>query len=326
MRKISVLFSLFLLLTLLLGACGPKEESAPQPPQPEQPAATEPPAEEPTGDEQGEPEAAPAESAEGVEHTNVPGAFPEYTGLHMFDHNTIDGMGKLRSVLGDRFSNGQLERPYNTADVHFPYLDIREGTFYETDPTWMYVVVGMVGTDDNGNLPARYGLEFDVDLTGKGTWLILIDNLSSTEWTTDGVQVWTDANGDVGGAKPMFTESGAESGDGYETLVFDQGSGDDPDLAWVRMNSEDPASFDIAFKKSMLGTEKFLISIWAGTSQLEPAKFDHNDRMTPEQAGAMDPETYPDLVPIKELSELDNTCRFEIGFNAPTVKGACPPQ
>jgi hypothetical protein len=258
-------------------------------------------------------------------HTDVPGELPEYTGLHIFDYNTIDGLGKLRSVTGDHFTEGMFERPYTVNDDYYPYLDIREVSYYDTDPTWMYVVVGMVDTDENNTLPGKYGLEIDVDLTGKGTWLILVDNLASTEWTTNGIQVWKDANGDVGGAKPMVTETGAESGDGYETMVFDQGAGDDPDLAWVRLSADDPKVFEIAFKKSMVRTDKYLISAWAGTSQLDRTQFDINDHMTHEQAGAMNPEI-ADFFPIKGLSELDNTCRFEIGFDAPTVKGACPPQ
>jgi hypothetical protein len=321
MRKISVPISVFLFLTLALAACAPKAAPPSEPPQETQPPAAAPSA----TAEATELEPAAPEAPTAVAHAGAPGELPEYTGLHIFDHNIIDGLGKLRSVIGDQFSHGEFERPYNTDDVHFPYLDIREVTFYDTDPTWMYVVVGMVGTDENNALPARYGLEMDVDLTGKGTWLILVDNPSSTEWTTDSVQVWTDANGDVGGAKPMLTETGAESGDGYETLVFDQGSGDDPNLAWVRLSPDSPNSFEIAFKKSMLGTSKYLISAWAGTSQLDPALFDINDHMTHEQAGAMNPEL-PDYFPIKGLSELDNTCRFEVGFAAANVRGACPPQ
>jgi hypothetical protein len=329
MRKASILFSIVLLFVLALAACAPGAEPAEPPPanQPSapQPEPTEKPvAEQPTA-EVAQPESAPTETTAMVEHAEMPAELPEYTGLHMNDHNIITGLGKLRSVIGDRFTHGQLERPYNTADVHFPYLDISEVTFYDTDPTWFYVVVAMVGPDENNSFPATYGLEADVDLSGKGTWLILVDNPSDPEWTTAGVQVWKDSNGDVGGENEMSAEKGAEGGDGYDTLVFDNGQGDDPDAAWVRLSQEDPNSFIIAFKKSLFGT-KFLVSTWAGTAQLDPALFDINDHFTHEQAGAMNPEL-KEYWPIKGVSELDNTCRFAIGFSSTgKEKGACPPQ
>ena len=329
MRKSFVFFSFFVLTALLLASCAPKAQPPAEPPPATQPPppTQAPAAEQPTAEESAADTAPSEEAPASIQHASMPGELPEYTGLHMYDHNVIDGNGKLRSVNGDSFTHGQFERPYVTGGEELlEYLDIREATFYDADPTWMYVVITMVGTDSNNALPGKYGLEIDVDLSGKGTWLILVDSPSSAEWTTDRVQVWTDSDGSVGGVEEMFAEKGAETGNGYETLVFDQGQGDDPDAAWVRMNPDDPASFEIAFKKSLLGTEKYLISIWAGNSQLDPAMFDINDHMTHEQAGAMDPATYPDLVPIKGLSELDNTCRFEIGFSVASVKGACPPQ
>jgi hypothetical protein len=330
MRRISIFLSIVLLFGLALAACAPGAEPAAEiPPPTQQPAPQPEPTEEPVAEqptaEVAQPEPAPTEAAPQVQHAEMPGELPEYTGLHMYDHNIITGLGKLRSVNGDRFTHGQLERPYNTDDVHIPYLDISEVTFYDADPTWFYVVVSMVGQDENNAFPAKYGLEADVDLSGKGTWLILVDNPSDPEWTTAGVQVWKDSNGDVGGVEEMSAENGAEGGDGYETLVFDNGQGDDPDAAWVRLSQEDPNSFEIAFKKSLFGT-KFLVSTWAGTTQLDPALFDINDHFTHEQAGAMDPELKA-FWPIKAVSELDNTCRFAIGFTSTgKEKGACPPQ
>jgi hypothetical protein len=324
MRNTSIFLSIVLLFALALAACAPKAEPAPAAPPPtQQPEETEEPVVEQPTAEAAQPELAPTEAAPQVQHAEMPGELPEYTGLHMSDHNIVSGQGKLRSVIGDRFTHGLLERPYNTDDVHFPYLDISEVTFYDADPTWFYVVVSMVGLDENNAFPAKYALEADVDLSGKGAWLILVNNPSDPEWTTNGVQIWKDTDGDVGGVEEMSTEKGAEGGDGYETLVFDNGQGDDPDAAWVRLSQQDPNSFEIAFKKSLFGT-KFLMSAWAGTAQLDPALFDINDHFTHEQAGAMDP-TLEEYWPIKGVSELDNTCRFPIGFSATgKEKGVCP--
>ena len=62
--------------------------------------------------------------------------------------------------------------------------------------------------------------------------------------------LYQDANGDVGGKKPVVSEAPPQSGDGYETLVFDQGQGSDPDAAWARVDPNDPSSVQIAFKRT----------------------------------------------------------------------------
>ena len=63
--------------------------------------------------------------------------------------------------------------------------------------------------------------------------------------------------------------------------------------------------------------------MWAGTS-LDPAAFDMNDHQTHEQAGAslLELEFF---YPVKGLSELDNSCRMAIGFQATgNEPGVCP--
>lgn len=62
---------------------------------------------------------------------------------------------------------------------------------------------------------------------------------------------------------------------------------------------------------------------WSGEDDLNPALFDLNDHFTHEAAG----EALKDLqyyYPIKQLSELDNTCRMNVGFT-PTepILGLC---
>jgi hypothetical protein len=162
-------------------------------------------------------------------------------------------------------------------------------------------------------LAGKYAIELDLDRNGKGDWLIIASNPSSTDWSVDGVQVYQDANNNVGDLSAMYTDEKAAS-DGFEALFFDQGTGDDPDTAWVRVSPNNPYTIEIAVKRSILGNpEKYLINMWAGTSLLDPALFDINDHFTHEQAGAADPgfELY---YPIKAASELDNSCRMAVGF------------
>ena len=126
----------------------------------------------------------------------------------------------------------------------------------------------------------------------------------------------------------MVGDSAGAGGDGYETVVFDQGKGDDPDAAWVRVTADEPATVQLAFKKSLLnGNDKYLVGAWAGMDALDPSKFDLNDHYTVEQAGSASQPDFPATYPIKALAELDNTCRQAINFS-PSGKepGVCPVQ
>jgi len=152
-------------------------------------------------------------------------------------------------------------------------------------------------------------------LNGKGDWLIIGFKPASTEWSVNGVQIFQDANKDVGLNLATLTDEGAvTSGDGFETKVFDQGKGDDSDSAWVRLSPNDANTIDFAIKLSVLGNPtKFLINMWAGTYLIDPALFDINDGFTHEQAGAAD-AGLPIFYPIKEVAEIDNSCRIAVGF------------
>ena len=56
------------------------------------------------------------------------------------------------------------------------------------------------------------------------------------QWSTEGVQVFADCNHDTGGLSAELSDAPFD-GDGYETKIFDSGIGDDPDLAWIRVNA-----------------------------------------------------------------------------------------
>jgi hypothetical protein len=330
MKKINVVFSVILLWGLILAACAPAAQpSAPQSGATE-PASVDSEATEPAAaeSEATEPAAAEPEAGTGVEHNTVPADPPDSGGDVLGDHSTLSSLNPGRALVGDRFSNGRFERPYNanTMDVYFPHLDLVEATFHTEDAAWVYAVITLVGRDENNTFPAKYAIELDLDQYGHGDFLILVDNPSSTEWTTQGVYVYADTNVDVGGERAVLEDSVGAGSDGYENVLFDQGTGDDPDLAWVRLDPNNPNSFQVAYKQSILGGEKtYTAGVWAGT-ELDPALFDFNDHMKHEDAGAANPDI-ANFYPIKGLSELDNTCRLGIGFNPSGVEpGICVSQ
>jgi hypothetical protein len=112
----------------------------------------------------------------------------------------------------------------------------------------------------------------------------------------------------------MHSDENVTAGDGFETLSFDAGLGDDPDAAWVRISPAAPTTIEFAVKLAAIGSpQSFMVGMWAGNVLLDPALFDINDRFTHEQAGSSD-STLEYFYPLKEVSELDNTCRMAVGF------------
>ncbi len=188
------------------------------------------------------------------------------------------------------------------------------------DATWGYATITMAGNDSSGHLAGQYGVELDLNKDGRGDWLIKVTSPRSTTWTTDGGQAWKDANGDVGGSTPMVSDKAG--GDGYETLGFDQGKGTTPGGVWSRVSPTDAKTLEIAFKLSMLGSPaSYAMGAWAAAN-LDPSMFDYNDHITHVQAGS--PNRGDGVYPIKDLAEIDNTCRLAIGFVPTTfIPGLC---
>jgi len=259
-----------------------------------------------------------------IQHETIPISLPAERSSHAGDYDSSTSAAKKTSAGGDRFTFERFERPFNanTMDVYFSQLDIVD-TYVFQDDTWIYATMTLKGPDTSNTFAGKYATELDTNIDGKGDWLIVASNPSSTEWTVNGVQVFQDANGDVGLDMPMLTDKIKSGGDGFESLVFDfdQGKGDGPDSAWVRISPDDPNTVEIAVKRSVLDNPKrYLINMWAGTSLLDPALFDISDHFTHEQAGAAD-KSLAIYYPIKEVFELDNSCRMAVGFQ-PTGKEA----
>lgn len=261
-----------------------------------------------------------------IEHTSIPGEFPEQPSGAVGDQDSSVTAEDHRAPGGDRFTFTRFERPFNsqTMDEYYPYIDIQEGFIFE-DAAWIYASLKLKSDEASRELKGRYAVEIDFNLDGGGDWLILVSNPVSTEWTTDAVQAWFDTNDDVGGEIPTTTDGSPVAEDGYETLEFDAGVGNDPDLAWARVSPDDPNTVHFAMKKDILqGNKSFLAGFWAGNEDLDPGLFEYSDNFTHDQAGASLTELEY-FYPIKELSALDNTCRMAVGFQ-PTGNepGICP--
>jgi hypothetical protein len=269
------------------------------------------------------PEPLPTETPEPtatIVHLTRPGDFPGGRESGMTDPDSSTTAAEKRVSRGENFAANLFERPFSAETMEYlPDLDIVHTTLNRSGG-WVYLKIKMQGTRD-GKLQGTYGIELDLNLDGRGEWLILASNLQA-DWSTDGVRVWKDTNRDVGGRIALQADS--SPGDGYDQLVFDQGIGVDPDTAWARVDPADPNAALIAFKYSLIGNDpEFLWGAWADHGVANPGWYDYNDHFTHDQAGS--PITGLAQYPLKGLAQVDNTCRWTVGF-IPTGSepGICP--
>ncbi len=263
-----------------------------------------------------------------IVHVSVPaqGNGKEQTIHDQVSQNTAP---EKRAYGGDEYPNGRWERPFLADGMEYlPFIDlVQTNLIRDEDGGWLYAnIVTVEPASKGGERKLIYGIEVDRDLDGRGDVLILADAPESTEWTTDGVRVWQDVNANVGATKPMQPDAPVQD-DGYEVKIFDEGVGDDPDLAWVRLSPDMNNKIEIAFKMDLMdiGEEYyfFLWGAWAFAEDAHPDWFDHHDKFTLEEAGSplKDNKEYP----LKAFAAADNTCRALSGL-APTTQlpGMCP--
>ncbi len=257
-----------------------------------------------------------------IVHLTQPGEPPTRESW-MFDSDSSTTAAERRASRGEYYQINFLERPFNanSMDTYFPDLDIKEASLARGGG-WVYVTIKLVGQRSGGGLQGTYGAELDLDMDGRGDWLILA-TAPGGAWSTERVKVYQDANHDVGDGSPNQSDP-PQNGDGYETLVFDQGLGSDPDAAWARVAPGDASSAQIAFKNSLISSDgEFLWGAWADQGLVNPGWFDYIDHFSHDEAGSSI-SGLPQY-PLKAVAELDNTCRWTVGFTADGDEpGVCP--
>lgn len=279
-KKISALFTFIFIMSLLLTSCSPTPESsavtedyplasateATQAPETEETETEEPESTEAVIEETLATEDVSSDISD-VDHTNIPGE-PAYSQSLPGECNTgfnVDNGAFSVKAPCDNWAINLLERPVSTDQTEFyHYLDILNAKAGQSGD-WLYFRIDLFGAGfPDDDIPFTYYFELDTNQDGRGEYLIAVTNLDlyTTEWSVAGVQVYQDRNGDVGG-RTAIRPDGSSNTDGYDTLIFDAGLGDDPDLAWARHDPSHANQIEFALKKSLVGSQVNLMW-WAG--------------------------------------------------------------
>jgi hypothetical protein len=228
---------------------------------------------------------------------------------------------------GDDFKNGKYERPFDKDMNYLPFADLETVQLNRADPLWIYVTFKVKGALlDDAAKDTHFLVEVDTNLDSRGDILIVSGVPKSKDWSTESVKVITNPDLNVGGTVVVRPDSTLSEGRGYYEVLFDNGKGNDPDLAMSKLSKNDPNTIIVAFKNTLTGGEKgkFIWLPWADVGVLDWSVFEFNDHFTYEQAGypmKEDAQNYP----LKALWGVDNTCRMPSGFTPNgTMPGLCP--
>jgi hypothetical protein len=270
-------------------------------------------------DEPSEPQPPP------IVHVVYPEAPTGYVSC-LTDRSSADFAEEHRTI-GDSYNINLYERPFTRGEMDYlPHLDIVYVGLNATN-IWLYATIFLEEAPPEG-VRATYGIELDLDLDGRGDWLIMGLYPPSSKWTTDGVRAFRDANEDVGSETPLRNDEPDPELDGYEDMVFNNGLGPDPDAAWIRQTPDYPEEVQLAIKLDLFQSDTdFLWGAWADQGVKKPEWLDYNDKIPHSLAG--DPAIISEHYPINELFAMDNTCRWAFGYTPTGAElGLCemPPE
>ena len=221
---------------------------------------------------------------------------------------------------GDVYDTNLYERPFReqTQDTFYPDLDIQYVRLARQGD-WYFAQIRLAGLNPGASVPTgQYGLEIDVDVDGRGDFLVWVHGPLSTQWQPQGAAVYQDVRKDVEGPR-VCTSDAPLRGDGYDNKVYE--ASPQPALMWVRWGTETVAGKSrptvyIIFHHSLIPDEdgKFLWQAWADGKVQQPGQMAYHDAYTLQQAGVPYPGN-PNY-PIKDLARMDSTCRATFGFRA----------
>ncbi len=154
------------------------------------------------------------------------------------DENTAS---QKQAFGGDDFKNGKYERPFDQEMNYLPQADLVTIKLSREDPLWIYVNFKVEKPfSESPSTNTSFMLELDTDLDNHGNILIVTGLPTTTEWSTESVLVLTAPDMNIGGVTPVKPDTNLSEGRGYYEEIFNNGKGDDADLAWSRLSKDDP--------------------------------------------------------------------------------------
>lgn len=231
-------------------------------------------------------------------------------GKLIYDATSVDTAAQKRAPYGDKYKSNLFERPFLQDMTYVPDLDIVSYNL-SRDEKFYYVSIQLVGANPNNELGIQYAVELDLDADGYGDYIVMARPPYNVAWSADNVIVAKDTDHDTGGLSAENTDAPLP-GNGYDTVIFDGGLGNDPDLAFVRINAGKLATVQFAFKIS-LAENRFMYGVLADAGFKDITSLDYVDRYTEAEAGSPQIEE-KDFYPLKVLFAVDNVCRDAYGF------------
>jgi hypothetical protein len=225
------------------------------------------------------------------------------------DADSSKHASEKRVLSGDSYKANFFERPFTATSMNYlPDVDIRNG-YISTDGEYLYFIIELAGSNPNGGLQASYGVELDTDKDGRGNYSVWALNPVGTTWSTNAVTILKDNNRTVGGKDAYIADSSIYLGDGYETIIPNNGA----KQAWVRISPTTASTVQIAVPRIIIGSPKeFLWGVWADNGPRNPNLFDYDDHYTYKDAGS--PISGNQYYPLQQVAAIDNTCRRPYGF------------
>jgi hypothetical protein len=230
-----------------------------------------------------------------------------------------------RAYGGDEYRWGRFERPFSKQMDYLGYLDIVKVTMTREDPNFIYVSIQVADPVVPAvAAPAYFGLELDLNLDGRSTYLIRGPRPFTEDWTAEGMDVWKSSTSDLPLSQlmPGIPVTGTA---GFDLSMLLSGKGEDVDLAWIRLQPGSQDTVEIAFKNSLVGGAKgrFVWRPFTDGVPYQPNLYDLQNSFSLEQAGS--PIIGEKFYPLKEVYAVDNTCRVASGYEATGKEpGICP--
>ncbi len=225
---------------------------------------------------------------------------------------------RARIQGGDFYAMNVYERPADVTMNYLPDLDLQYARL-ERVGSWYVLTISLAGLRPGATAPqGNYGIEIDLDRDGRGEQLFWVEGpITSQEWDPNGVYVYQDLNGDVGGQHACRSDA-PFPGTGYEKQLTPSPGHE----VWVRWQpgKQHPLIY-LAFRQSWIPEPaRFLWQVWATAQEETAQRMDIHDRYTPKEAGS--PYHDSPFYPLRAVAQVDSTCRTTFGF-APTGSEPC---